>query len=75
MKLTKRQILWLKSRGGRTLEDVVEADGKYYTPMTTMDGMGFLQIPRDEEIKKHYHIKFRSRGKQFLQSIVNSRYL
>lgn len=56
LKLTTLQFLWLNSRGGRTVDDVVINDGHLCIKMSNRQQSFFRRIPNDKEILREYRV-------------------
>lgn len=58
MDLTPLQLLWLRTRGDRTKEDVIEIDNVlYYEAYWPKNDVQYVRIPSDESINKDYFIE------------------
>jgi uncharacterized protein Usg len=55
--ITPLQILWLHSRGGRTIDDVEVINGELGVMMREGNRDVFVGIPNDRFIKQEYNIK------------------
>lgn len=56
LKLTILQFLWLHSRGGRTIDDVVVNNGHLCIQMSNKQQPFFRRIPNDKEIMREYNV-------------------
>lgn len=56
LKLTVLQFLWLNSRGGRTLDDVVVYDGNLCVKMRSNKEDIHVEIPSDFYIMNEYNV-------------------
>jgi hypothetical protein len=50
MKITHKQLLWARSRGGRDLSDIVVENGKPCVEMTNGFNPILVEIPDDDHI-------------------------
>lgn len=58
MTLTYLQQLWLNSRGGRNISDVIVIDGELFIAMRSGGKWVPTLIPNDRQIKRIYHIEY-----------------
>lgn len=56
LKLTILQFLWLHSRGGRTIDDVVVNNGQLCIQMSNKQQPVLRRIPDDKEIMREYNV-------------------
>lgn len=60
--LTKKQIIWLTNKGGRTIDDVCSDENGLYVLMQNADGYENIKvyIPNDNNMElRHYDSKYK----------------
>lgn len=60
--ITPIQIMWLRSRGGRTAEDVVVQNNQLYVVMRKLRSDVLIEVPEDKYILKEYNLEKISRA-------------
>jgi hypothetical protein len=51
MNMSRKQILWLRTRGGRTPNEVLEVEGKFYYFSNSRGAEIALEVPDDKKIE------------------------
>ena len=57
MEITELQKLWLYSRGGRTVKDVIRINNNLYVAMRDKHRNVKIEIPTDRFIQEQYNTK------------------
>lgn len=66
MTITPLQKLWLVSRGGRDVTDVMEHNGNFFVAMRCRGEWVAVQVLSDEGINREFRIKTDSRGQRLI---------
>jgi hypothetical protein len=70
MTLTRKQTLWLKTRGGRDEDDIVYIDDLPHVMMWSSEYRDYMpiKIPKDKDIVAFVEIRKHSEGRAFFKT-------
>ena len=68
--ITPLQRLWLESRGGRTIHDVMEINGSLFVAMRSEKQWVPVEIPSDEGINRLYRVRTDTNGTRLVSKYL-----